>query len=630
MRIRKWHAVILAGALLPLPALARAGGKPVRGAVHRKVAANKVITVLASGVPEPLRDTGQAITVFDRAQIQQVQGPDISRLLVRAPGVSISRNGPPGAFTGLFVRGAASEQVLVLIDGVPMADVAAPSGGFDLGTLSMGNLAKVELERGSNSTIWGSDAIGGVLAVTTLAENGAHASVEGGTRGSFYTTGGVGGHAGPVFLSINGGLLGDRGFSAAADGTEKDGFHQDELDGTARFDAGHGLQFFARGRFARGRSHIDGFPPPDYVLADTLQYQVTRQLSGVGGMRYRSQGLDLTLDFARADTGRQSYDPTVGTAPTYTTEGTMDRVQLRGRAALGGPWAVDFGGSRKWTSFATLFSSRQRTATTGVYGQFDYDQGGVHLHAGLRHDQHRDFGGQWSFGTDGALDLGDGWRLTASYGEGFKAPSLFQLLSDYGNTHLRPETSRSYDIGINGATGPLRITVNAFRRDTSALIDFVSCHGVSAGICTNRPYGTYDNVGSARAQGVEVQGQFALGRALTLDLAYTHQTSRDRATGLALARRPDDFATLTGNWQVTPRLLLGADLRAVSHSFDNAADTVRLAPYATMALRAQWQATAKVQLFARVTNLWNEHYQTVAGYGTAGRAAFIGARARWR
>ena len=122
------------------------------------------ITVTATGTRTEVEDTGQPVTVIGQSEIEAVQGHDVTRVLQRAPGVTFARNGPPGAFTGVRVRGAEAEQLLVILDGVRVSDPAAPGGGFDFGNLGAGNLAKIDLLRGSNSTIWGSDAIGGVLA----------------------------------------------------------------------------------------------------------------------------------------------------------------------------------------------------------------------------------------------------------------------------------------------------------------------------------------------------------------------------------------------------------------------------------------------------------------------------------
>src|SRR5690606_12599090 len=131
-----------------------------------------------TGTRTEIEDTGQPVTIIGRTEIEAVQGHDVTRALERVPGVTLSRNGPPGAFTGVRVRGAEAEQLLVILDGVRVSDPAAPGGGFDFANLGAGNLAKIDLMRGSNSTIWGSDAIGGVLVASTKAESGIAGSAE--------------------------------------------------------------------------------------------------------------------------------------------------------------------------------------------------------------------------------------------------------------------------------------------------------------------------------------------------------------------------------------------------------------------------------------------------------------------
>ncbi len=188
------------------------------------------ITVTASGTPEPLDDTGQPVTLIGRDEIDAVQGPDLTRVLAQAPGVSFSRNGAPGSFTGLRVRGAEAEQLLVLVDGVRVADPAAPGGGFDFGNLLAGNVGKIDLLRSSNSTIWGSDAIGGVLAISTRADSGLQASAEYGARDTAFATlsGGMGDER--AFLGGSTSWYRSDGFSSAASGSEPDGFEQWEAN----------------------------------------------------------------------------------------------------------------------------------------------------------------------------------------------------------------------------------------------------------------------------------------------------------------------------------------------------------------------------------------------------------------
>ena len=624
--------ILLSGTLIAQPVCAQEQSSS--DVTVADASSDSSITVLASGGRERLEWTGESISVFDREAMDSLQGPDLGRLLERAPGVTFSRNGGPGNFTAVRVRGAEGEQLLVLIDGVRVADPASPGGGFDFGNLLMGNLAKVELQRSSNSTIWGSQALGGVLAATTGNGEAVWGSAEYGGDETFYATAGLDQAFGPVAVRLQGGHFDSDGFSAAASGTEPDGFRQTELAGRLAVDLAQGLSAFANGRYADGRLEIDGFPPPAFALADTPEYQDTLQRSGAGGLDYSSDVLDLRATFSLADTERANFDPISGTAPGYTTDGTSERAELRGRWRFAEGLALDFGGEREWLRFSTLFDAPEPTAIWGGYAQLDYDRGPLHLAAGLRRDEHRDFGGEWSLGADAAYELSDAVRLTASYGEGFKAPTLFQLHSDFGNSLLQPERSRSYDAGVEFHEGGMLLKLTAFRRDTRDLIVFVGCPpAATTGICAGRPFGTYDNIGRARAEGIEAEGRVEPIDGLTLGVAYALVDAKDRTPGSAnsgteLPRRPEHALTVMTDWEPMDGLALGADLRVVSSSFDRAGEVDPLGGYEVLTLRASWDASEHVTLFGRVENAWDETYQTAAGYATPGRGVYVGARVR--
>ena len=161
---------------LILPIAAFAVAAPAYAADEEIVIADTIrddlITVVATGVSIPVDQAGQPVSIIAKDEIDRIQGADITRVLERAPGVTISRNGGVGGFTGVRVRGADAEQLLVLIDGVRVADAASPGGWFDFGNLLAGSIDKLELLRGSNSVVWGSQAIGGVLAIRTRAIDG--------------------------------------------------------------------------------------------------------------------------------------------------------------------------------------------------------------------------------------------------------------------------------------------------------------------------------------------------------------------------------------------------------------------------------------------------------------------------
>ncbi len=593
------------------------------------------ITVIATGSPQPIDQTGQPITVLTAADLDRLQGPDITRALEQVPGLTLSRNGGPGAFTGVRLRGSDSEQVLVLVDGVRVEDVAAPGAGFDFGTLTTGGIERIDVLRGSNSVTWGSAALGGVIAIQSRELSGIEASAEGGSRGSFAGEAAAGLAKDAYALSLTGGYTTTSGVSAAAVGTEADGARQWRLGGKGRLYLLPGLSLVATARYADTRTAIDGFPAPSFTFADTPEYQITRQASGRVGLRYQGDGLTLSTGFALADTKRDYYDPTFGTAPSYGYRGRSERADLIGRVQLPAHFALDFGADSEWTRYSGTFDTRQSARQTSGHAMLGWYTDIISLAAGLRHDDHNRFGGATTLGANGTVRLARGLRLRASYGEGFKAPTLFQLLSNFGNAALRPERSRSYDAGVEFRSGPVTAALTVYRRDSRDLIAFVSCFGQTTGICTSRPFGTYDNIGKARAEGAEAELTLRPVSTVTLRSVYTYTRARNLTPGSAqfgldLARRPAHALTLSGDYE-TPLagLALGADLRLVSQSFDNAANTVRLPGGPVATFRASLPVHARITLHARLENAFNTRLPTAAGYSAVGRGAFAGLKVRY-
>jgi vitamin B12 transporter len=588
----------------------------------------EAITVTATGLATDIANTGQPVTVIGEDEISSIQGADIARALVRAPSASLVRNGPLGSFTGVSVRGAASEQVLVLIDGVRVADQASPSGGFDFGTLLATNVASLDLLRGANSTIWGADALGGVLDISTRGRGGVSASLEYGARDTVTATASGALEGERYLVGLSGSALRSDGFSAAAAGSEADGLRQFALGGSAFVDLTDTLELSVRARYAEGDLEIDGFPAPAFALADTLETQHTRQYSGAIGASYFGQDITLRASYSLSDTERENVDPAFG--PIFASDGHGESLTLRGEYRAIGGLTLAFGGEHHWSSYQTSFDDRESARITGGYLQAGWVLGGLAAHLGARVDDHELFGSEVSFGGDLSYSLGGGWRVKGSVGEGFKAPTLFQLFSDFGNAALRPERSTSYDLGVElGRRGEGdHFAITAYRRDSEDLIAFVSCFGNSAPFCAGRPFGTYDNVNRARAQGVEIEAGLEVTSGLRIAGVYALVDTEDRATGRDLARRPRHAATLWADWTGPSGVTLGADLRLVSPSFDNIANTVRLNGYELVDVRASVPVPGGIELFGRIENLFDADYETAAGYGSPGRGAFVGVRRR--
>ncbi|MEL7729305.1 TonB-dependent receptor [Citromicrobium bathyomarinum] len=602
------------------------------------------ITVTVTGNPSEVEDSGQPVTVIGYEEIADIQGPDLTRVLQRVPGVTINRNGGLGATTGVSVRGAASDQLLVLIDGVRVADTAAPSTAFDFGTLSASNLAKVELLRGSNSVVWGADALAGVLVASTIERTGLAGSVEAGSRNTVSSSveGGIAGDIGFIGGSMN--YLTTNGFSAAANGTEADGYDQFAGNLRARAYISRQFELFGSYRYAEGTLEVDGFPAPTYALADTFEVQETRQQSGSIGAIYDSGPLYLRGAYSFSDTQRDNL-PSAGAAPTFESDGESERVELRGEWRPIGPLIVNFGAENLWSQYESVSygaATGEETGIFGAYAQLGIEFRGLSGHVGVRQDEHEDFGGATSFGGDLTYEIADGLRLRASVGEGFKAPSLYQLFSDYGNATLQPEESTSYDLGIAYGTriSPVYASVTAFQRDSENLIGFIGCSAPLTGICENRPFGTYDNVAQARARGIEVEAGASPFDGLMLRAAYAYTQAVDRSEGTAnfgneLARRPQHAGTLSVDWALAPESVgvpvIGGDLRIVGRAFDDAANVRRLDGYTVLDLRVAVPlglvaGERPVELFGRVENVFDEDYQTAAGYNQTPRGVFAGVR----
>jgi vitamin B12 transporter len=612
---------LLAGLLLSSPAMAQ----------------DAAITVLAKGMEAPVDTSGQAISVITSEEIDAVQGPDLARVLERLPGVTLVRNGSLGAFTGLFVRGANSQQVLVLVDGVRVADAAAPSGGYDFGNVMTGPLGKVELLRGSNSVVWGSDAIGGVLALTSRDVNGLEGAVEYGARQSVNgdISGGIASDR--AALTLSAGHTETDGFSSAASGSEPDGFRQDRLSGRGRYGLTDRLWLVASGRWARSRAEFDGFAfVPPFGLVDTPEYTKTREVSGSAGFEYSSDTLELKAAYSLHDIGRDNFDPRFGSEPGFASDGRRQRAEIRGRYLFSSQFRLDFGAEHEWSRFKTNFDEPAGANQSSAHFLLGWAIGKSSLAAGARLDHHSRFGSEVTLGANGSHELGGGWRLRTSYGEGFKAPTLYQLRSDFGNLALRPERSRSFDVGLEQGdrNGGAHFALTAFRRDTRGLIDFVSCFSTADPLCADGRFGFYANVGKARAQGFELELGAKISQRFRAQAAYTLLKTRDLTPGAAnrgnaLSRRPRHAVTVSLDWQSPlAGLTLGGDLRMVSQSFDDAGNFVRIEGHALATLRAALPVSEAIELFGRIENVTDAQYQTAAGYASAGRSAFVGLRAR--
>lgn len=634
-------------ALLPLsalasPALAQTGPA---GDTEVTVADLRIdpetITVTADKTPRSTDEVGQSVTVIARDQIERRQSVAVQDLLRTVPGVTVARNGGLGGTGSTFIRGAGSDQTLVLIDGIKLNDPSSTGTGY-FGTLLTSDIEKIEVVRGAQSVLWGSQAIGGVINLITRTPTSGlsvDANAEGGSVGHALLSARVADTLGPVAFSLNGGWITDDGVSAfdsQLGGHERDGFRQLLTGGKARVTLSDAVSVDLIGRYSASHAGIDGYPPPTYSFGDTTEYAQNNELTGYAGLNVALlDGRFLNrvgAAYTRID--RDLFDPASAPFDHYVdSTGITRRYDYQGTLDLDWASAV-FGYEHELSSFRSIsygsVTPRQRATLDGLYGQVTLKPiDGLILTGGARHDWHNRFGGATTLSASASYTPNGGvTRLRASYGEGFKAPSLYQLYGDYGNTTLAPERAVSWDVGVTQKLIDNRVEagVTYFHRLSRNQIDFISCFGDPRSICTGRPFGTYDNVGRARAEGVEAVLTLRPVQALSVSGQYSFIAARDRDTGLELARRPRQTVAALVDYVWPVKLSTGFTITHVGDSFDNAANTTRLDGYVLVDLRAAYPVTDRIELYGRIENLFDERYETVYGYGTPRRTVAAGVR----
>ncbi|ODP37983.1 TonB-dependent receptor plug domain-containing protein [Sphingomonas turrisvirgatae] len=586
------------------------------------------IVVTANGIAQPQDQVGQAITVIDAQTIDTRQAVDVVDLLATTPGIRFNRNGPVGGPTGVSIRGAETSQTLVLLDGVKINDPAGIGEAYNFGPLLTGNIRRIEVLRGSNSVVHGSQAIGGVVNVMTAAPDAGFGANASGEYGSFETIalkGDVSGRTGIAAGGIGASWFRTDGISAKSSNTERDGY--ENFAGNVRL----GLAFSdavsldLRGYYINSDVAYDGFSAALGEVSKLDQYVGYAGLNlalfdGVFSNR-------AAVTYLRTD--RTDFDTRDG-APSFGYRGRTLRFEYQGVVQPLDEAKLLLGYEHEKPEY-TFFGFGSRSGADAdldsVYALAIIEPvTGLSVTGGVRHVDHSQFGGATTFGANANWSPNGGvTNLRASYGEGFRAPALYELYDTFsGNRNLRPERSQSYDIGVDQSfgDGAAVIALTAFQRDTKSQINF-----------DNATF-TYDNIDRTRARGMEASLALRPVEPLSFSAAYSYIDARDRSgrpafEGKRLARRAEHAVSVSVDYDWSFGLATGATVLVVGDSFDNAANTVRLDGYALAGVRASLPIGDRLEVYGRVDNLFDADYQTAGGYNVYGRTAHGGVRVRF-
>ncbi|WP_076070494.1 TonB-dependent receptor plug domain-containing protein [Sphingomonas montana] len=645
------------------PALAQQAPKPDAATDQAKTGHNPdtlktapgAIIVTATRTPTSIDRVAAAVTVLDKAAIDRTQDLVVADLLLRTPGVSLSRNGGYGTNTLLRIRGAEPDQTVVVIDGVKLNDPSSAGGGYNFANLLVGDAARIEVLRGPQSVLWGSQAIGGVVnIVTPLPERALEGSfdVESGSRETVSARAAIGGKNGPLSWRIGGQAFATDGISAIAPafgGRETDGYRNRSATGRAMLDIIQGVSAEVRGYYSSGRTELDS------TTADTLDYSFNREFVGYAGLNVDllDGRLRNRFGYGYTDTDRDNFSRTRARQRSFDAAGRNERLEYQGSFAIAKGWNATFGIENERSRFRSVSPPASlatpipapaigRAEITGTYGELNAELiDGLTVTGGVRHDDHNRYGSQTLFAGGAAWVLPTGTVLRASYAEGFKAPTLYQLFSEFGVQSLDPEQAEGWEVGGQQRVldGAVSFGGTYFERRTTDQIIFSSCAaGTADPRCfqpgtTIRRSGFYQNIARAFAKGVEAVGQVRVGTRLAVDGNYSWTVSEDRSPGtgfgLWLPRRPRHSANGSISYTLPFGLTTGAALRWSGRAFDNAANTIRLDSYTLVDFRAELVVSPEVRVFARVENAFDKRYQTAFRYNTLGRSAYAGLRGRF-
>ena len=621
------------GLLLATAALA---GVPI-GARAQETQVSEV-TVSATRIPTPLDHVGSSVSVVTAPQIQDRQLKTLPDVLQTIPGLNVVQSGGTGGSTSVFMRGTNSNHVKVLVDGIDVSDTASTGGTFDFAHLLTTGVERVEVLRGPQSGLYGSDAIGGVINVITRSGSGpfkAEASAEGGSFETNNETAGVSGQAGGFHYALDlahehSGATPVTPLDLLAPGEQRIDDYYDNRTASTKLglDLGRDFDLGFAGRATQTTLRYTGddfstfpaFPAAQQSSSRTQQYYARgyARLSLFDGRFVQSAGLGYSSD-RREEVNWPTPDPDI-------QHGSRTKFDWRGDVNLTQGETVTLGAEHEQERYLSPIVAS--TGITSGYAQLQSTLGGFSDAANVRYDTNSRFGDKATFRiAPSYLVKTVGLQLKGSYGTGFKAPSLDDLFHSYpafgffANPNLRPESSQGWDIGFEERLtgGKVGFGATYFHNQIHDLIDAT--------------FTSLINVGHARTYGVESFAAYAPMTTLTVRVDYTYTKAWDEDADQELLRRPQHKVSAQADWRPMPRLQLTGTLVHVGSWIDANRDfsVPRLtAPgYTLVNVGASYDLTRNLAVYGRATNLGGARYENPTGFLGPSRGVFAGLRARY-
>jgi vitamin B12 transporter len=601
------------------------------------------ITVTATRIETPAKEMASSVTVVSKEELERTKKATVLEALQEILGVSAVQNGPRGSAASVFLRGANSEHTLVMIDGVELNDPISPSRSYDLAHLTVENIERIEILRGPQSTLYGSDAIGGVVNIITIKGEGKpvfHLSTQAGSFGTFLSSAGMSGGTQNIHYSLAASQSSSSGFSAASTSykgnQEKDGYRNLSFSGRFGFRLQKNLDFDLIFQRMKTKTEIDNFGGENGDDPNNVQDYDSFFLKGQVRLLSLKNRWEQILTASLVDYDR-SHENKVDEEHPFDSEtgfykSRMFKMEWQSNIFLHETNTLTFGIGHHQEQAESEYLSAiwgssifplQRAQLTGLFLQ---DQMKIakrfYATAGIRLDNHSQFGTTATFRFAPAYFIeATQTKFKSTWGTGFKSPSLYQLYAPgtdwgpVGNKELKPERSAGWDFGIEQGilAGKLIFGATYFSNGYKNLITYDSSQG-------------YINIQRAESKGRELFIQMRPEDNLFLNISYTQTRAKDKDTDSYLLRRPKEKFSVVLNSGFLKKGNLNLSLIRVGESDDMDFSSwpyaqIKMAGYTLVNTAVSFNITSHLQVFSRLDNLLNAKYEIVKGYGTPGFSA---------
>lgn len=586
------------------------------------------VVVTANRTPVPVRDVIAPVEVVDREDIVRSQARSLPELLRGRAGISIGNQGGLGKLTSVFVRGAESDHVLVLVDGVRIGSVT--SGQAALQDLPLELIERIEIVRGPRSSLYGSEAIGGVIQIFTRRDAGAvtpRLAIGTGSHDTHEASAGVGGRVGRGWFGADyawtqsEGIDACRGFYNGLTNTgagcftnepDRDGYERESVSLRAGVELADAWTLEAHALRAEAENEYDG--------SFTNYSEVVQQVVGGSVNWAPNETVSVKLTAGRnVDASDNSLNgvPPIGYFDTDRDSATLQAnvlVTANHLVSAGFDWLDDgVESSTPYENRNTGLLVRERS-NRAVFAQYLGDFGALDLQASARSDDNEQFGEHTSGNLALGFALAPQWRVSAGVGTAFKSPTFNELYFPFGfgNPELDPERSRTIEAGIAWIGERAGVRLDAYRSKVEDLIAY------------NAAEFTVDNIDSALLRGAELTADATFGE-WTANASYSVVDTENRSamnTGLDLPRRAGESARIELDREFGA-LRLGLTATGEGARYDDFLNARRVPGHGQLDVRAEYAFNADWRLQARVANVFDNSYETVAFYNQPGRTWFV-------